>query len=280
MPTNHHPRPLKEKLHEIIFEADKPEGKAFDIALLIAIVASVLVVILESVQEYHFKYGKLLYLLEWIFTIFFTIEYLLRLYSVYKPLKYATSFFGIIDLLAILPTYLSFVITGSQTLLVIRILRLLRVFRIFKLAHFLVEGEFIIRSLKASRTKIMVFLFFISLMVTIIGAVMYFVEGGQGNESFSSIPRSIYWAIVTLTTVGYGDITPKTEIGQLLSALVMIMGYGVLAVPTGIVSAEMIKVKKTVNTQACRYCGKEGHDSDAAFCKYCGHELNPSPPNA
>ncbi|MEZ4960128.1 MAG: ion transporter [Saprospiraceae bacterium] len=265
----------KEKLHEIIFEADTPAGKAFDVALLVAIVASVLVVILESVKEYQEQYGDFLYILEWIFTIFFTIEYILRLYSVYKPLKYSTSFFGIIDLLAILPTYLSLFISGTQTLLVIRILRLLRVFRIFKLGHFLIEGDVILRSLKASRAKITVFLFFILLMVTIIGSVMYIVEGGQENSGFTSIPRSIYWAIVTLTTVGYGDITPTTEIGQLLSALVMILGYAVLAVPTGIVSAEMIKTAKKTTTQACRYCGKDGHDDDAMHCKYCGQKLHP-----
>ncbi|MCB0522014.1 MAG: ion transporter [Lewinellaceae bacterium] len=275
MPAQKLRNTTKEKLHEIIFEADTPAGKAFDVALLVAIVASVLVVILESVKEYQEQYGDFLYILEWIFTIFFTIEYILRLYSVYKPLKYSTSFFGIIDLLAILPTYLSLFISGTQTLLVIRILRLLRVFRIFKLGHFLIEGDVILRSLKASRAKITVFLFFILLMVTIIGSVMYIVEGGQENSGFTSIPRSIYWAIVTLTTVGYGDITPTTEIGQLLSALVMILGYAVLAVPTGIVSAEMIKTAKKTTTQACRYCGKDGHDDDAMHCKYCGQKLHP-----
>ncbi len=274
MPTNHRPIPFKERLHEIIFEADTPEGKAFDVALLIAIVASVLVVILESVKEYQLKYGEWLYVFEWIFTIIFTIEYLLRLYTVNKPIKYASSFFGIIDLLAILPTFLSLIITGAQTLLVIRILRLLRVFRIFKLGHFLIEGDVLLRSLKASRVKITVFLFFIVLMVTIIGAVMYLVEGGQGNEGFSNIPKSIYWAVVTMTTVGYGDITPTTEIGQFLSALVMILGYAVLAVPTGIVSAEMIRTNRRLNTQNCRFCGKEGHDDDASFCKSCGHQLD------
>ncbi len=268
--------PLKEKIHEIIFEADTPPGKAFDIALLVAIVASVLAVILESVSEYQAKIGGVLYVLEWVFTIFFTIEYLLRLYCVYRPLKYATSFFGIIDLLAILPTYLSLFFLGAQTLLVIRILRLMRIFRIFKLGHFLIEGAVIVRSLRASRAKITVFLLFIFLMVTIIGSVMYLVEGAQGNEGFSSIPRGIYWAIVTLTTVGYGDITPITELGQLLSAMVMILGYAVLAVPTGIVSAEMIRTSRKNNTQSCRYCGREGHDDDAAFCKHCGEKLSKS----
>lgn len=276
MPSNHQYKrnPLKEKLHEIIFEADTPTGKLFDIALLIAISTSVILVMLESVASIQAQFNRAFYIAEWAFTIFFTIEYFLRLYSVYRPLKYATSFFGIIDLLAIIPTYLSVFIIGTHYFLVIRALRLLRIFRIFKLGHFLVEGSMIIRALKASRAKITVFLTFVMLMVIIIGALMYLVEGGA-NPSFSSIPRSIYWAIVTLTTVGYGDITPVTSIGQFLSAAVMILGYGVLAVPTGIVSAEFIRGNNlSTNTQACRFCGKEGHDDDAEYCKYCGEKLN------
>ena len=270
---------LKEKIHEIIFEADTPAGKAFDIVLLVLIVASVLVVTLESVRDLQSHYSNFFYALEWSFTIIFTIEYILRLYCVYRPAKYATSFFGVIDLLAILPTYISLVIYGTQYLLVIRALRLLRVFRIFKLGHFLSEGEVIIRALKASRAKITVFLTFILLLIIIIGSIMYLVEGGQ-NEDFSSIPRSIYWTVVTLTTVGYGDITPVTELGQFLSAFIMILGYAILAVPTGIVSAEMVSGLKgnTFTTQACRYCGKEGHETDAVYCKYCGERLNESLP--
>ncbi|MCB0560297.1 MAG: ion transporter [Lewinellaceae bacterium] len=268
---------LKEKIHEIIFEADTPAGKAFDVVLLILIVASVLVVTLESVRGLQSHYNNFFYALEWFFTIIFTIEYILRLYCVYRPAKYATSFFGVIDLLAILPTYISLIIYGTQYLLVIRALRLLRVFRIFKLGHFLSEGEVIIRALKASRAKITVFLTFILLLIIIIGSIMYLVEGGQ-NEGFSSIPRSIYWTVVTLTTVGYGDITPVTELGQFLSAFIMILGYAILAVPTGIVSAEMVSDmrKNTLTNQACRYCGKEGHETDAVFCKYCGERLNES----
>jgi voltage-gated potassium channel len=269
---------LKERIHEIIFEADTPLGKLFDIVLLVAIILSVIIVMLESVDEYKQSYGQAFLILEWAFTILFTIEYVLRLYCVYRPLKYATSFFGIVDLLAILPTFLSFFLPGAQSLLVIRALRLLRIFRIFKLGHFLSEGYFITQALKNSRAKITVFLSFILLLVTIIGSVMYLVEGAYGNESFSSIPRSVYWAIVTLTTVGYGDITPTSELGQFLSAVVMIMGYAVLAVPTGIVTTEMLKPnKRRVNTQSCRYCGQEGHDDDAKFCKYCGEELNAEP---
>ncbi|MCP3929204.1 MAG: ion transporter [Bacteroidetes bacterium] len=265
----------KEKIHEIIFEADTPAGKFFDVALLITIVASVLVVMLESTDTLQRNYKEFFTILEWIFTIIFTIEYILRLYCVYRPMKYAVSFFGIIDLLAILPTYLSLFIIGTQYLLVIRALRLLRVFRIFKLGHYMKEGAIIVNALKASRTKITVFLFFVLLMVTIIGSLMYLVEGGQ-NEDFDNIPRSIYWSIVTLTTVGYGDITPQTNLGQFLSSFVMIIGYAVIAVPTGIVSAEFAAKKRelSTSTQACRFCGSEGHDNDAKHCKYCGEILD------
>ncbi len=267
---------LKEKIHEIIFEADTPMGKAFDVALLILIMASVLVVMLESVHNLQTRYSSFFYALEWGFTIVFTIEYILRLYCVYRPIKYASSFFGIIDLLAILPTYISLFIYGTQYLLVIRGLRLLRVFRIFKLGHFLAEADTIVKALRASRAKITVFLTFVLLLVIVIGSVMYLVEGGQ-NDGFSSIPRAIYWTIVTLTTVGYGDITPVTELGQFLSAFIMILGYAIIAVPTGIVSAEMVADMKGIsrrNTQACRYCGREGHSDDAVYCKYCGERLN------
>ena len=265
---------LRDYLHEIIFEADTPWGRFFDITLLILILASVVVVLLESVDYIQDKYIRLFVILEWVFTIFFTIEYILRLYSVYRPWKYATSFFGIVDLLAILPSYLSIFFVGSQSLMVIRAIRLLRVFRIFKLGHYMDEGKVIMDALIASRTKIFVFLYSVTLLVIIIGAIMYLIEGGY-NDSFSSIPRSIYWAIVTLTTVGYGDITPSTEIGQFLSAVVMILGYAIIAVPTGIVSAEMTNFgKRNNNTQACRYCGREGHDDDARHCKYCGETLN------
>ena len=267
---------LKERIHEVIFEADTFEGKTFDVILLICILISVLTVMLESVPEFGSRYANLFFYIEWGFTILFTIEYLLRLYSVYRPRQYALSFYGVIDFLAIVPTYLSIIISGSQYLLVIRGLRLLRVFRIFKLGHFLREGNIIQRALIASRAKITVFLTFVLLMVIIIGSVMYLVEGDQ-NQNFSSIPRSIYWAVVTLTTVGYGDITPITNLGQFLSAIVMILGYAIIAVPTGIVSAEMVAEQNRISTnrQACRYCGREGHDDNARFCKYCGEALNP-----
>ena len=263
---------LREKIYDIIFEADTPEGKIFDVALFAMIFASVIVVFLDSVVGIHDRYMHILISMEWLFTIFFSIEYILRLYCVYKPWKYATSFYGIIDLLAIIPTYLSIFIAGTQSLLVIRALRLLRVFRIFKLAGFMKEGSIILDALIRSRSKITIFLYFIILATAIIGSLMYLIEGGT-NPEFDSIPRSMYWAIVTLTTVGYGDITPNSNIGQFLSAMVMILGYAVIAVPTGIVSAELVNHEKKLNRRACRHCSKEGHDGDAGYCKYCGEKL-------
>jgi len=272
--------PRRERLHQIIFEADTPAGKYFDIMLMIAIIASVAIVMLESVPAYQERYGTFFIVIEWIFTTFFTIEYVLRLYCVHKPLKYATSFFGIIDLVSILPTFLSLLIPGTQSLMVIRGLRLLRVFRIFKLANFLDQGQVIITALKASRDKIIVFVLFILLAVCIFGSLMYLVEG-QSNPEFDSIPRSVYWAVVTLTTVGYGDISPVTPFGQFIAAIIMISGYAVIAVPTGIVTSEVMnatsakKSKKELSTQHCKYCSADGHDRDAIHCKYCGNQLNP-----
>ncbi|MEM9547679.1 MAG: ion transporter [Bacteroidota bacterium] len=270
--------PARAKLHEVIFEAETKAGKTFDVILLIAILASVIVVILESVPTYDAKYGMIFDILEWMFTIFFTIEYGLRLYSEYNPKKYATSFFGIIDLMSILPTYLSILFVGTQSLMIVRGLRLLRVFRIFKLANFLIEGQIIIKALKASRAKITIFIIFILIMVSIFGSVMYLVEGTQ-NDQFDSIPRSIYWAIVTLTTVGYGDISPQTNFGQFIAAIIMISGYAIIAVPTGIVSSELMDVanrkrKQKVSSYTCQHCSEEGHDDDAKHCKYCGEKLN------
>jgi len=270
-----HFNPTREKLHEIIFEADTPVGKAFDIVLLALIVLSILMVMLESVDTFQASHRRILIIIEWVLTIIFSVEYILRLWSVYHPLKYARSFFGVIDLLAILPTYIAFFFGGAQAFLINRALRLMRIFRILKLGHFLSEGQYIASALRASFTKITVFLFFISILVTILGAVMYLIEGGT-NIGFSNIPSSIYWAIVTLTTVGYGDITPVTVVGKMLSAVVMVLGYAIIAVPTGIVTGELIKQARDMrnNTQACRYCGQEGHDDDAKHCKYCGNLLN------
>ncbi len=270
----------KERLHEIIFEADTPEGKWFDIVLLIMILLSVIAVMLESVPSLGIGFKKTFYVLEWLFTIFFTIEYVLRLYSVYKPIKYATSFFGIIDLAAILPTYLSVFFPGSQSLIVIRALRLMRVFRIFKMINFLNHGKVISDALKNSRPKILIFMSFVVVCVCIFGSLMYFIEGGT-NEQFDSIPRAMYWAIVTMTTVGYGDISPTTNFGQFIAAIIMLLGYAVIAVPTGIVSSELSKSDSNMakkSLQSCRFCAKEGHDEDAINCKYCGEILNEEEP--
>lgn len=270
-------RKFQDKIHEIIFEADTRTGKIFDVLLLILIVLSIIVVMLESINEYNNKYHDLFIYIEWGLTVLFTMEYLLRIYSVYKPGKYITSFFGIVDLLAILPTYLSLIFVGTHYLLVIRALRLLRMFRIFKLGKHVSQGRILLNSIKKSIPKLTVFLYFVILMVIIFGSIMYLIEGNQPNSTFDNIPRSIYWAIVTLTTVGYGDISPTTPLGQLIASMVMILGYAVIAVPTGIVSAEIIQEsgeKNNFNTQSCRYCSKEGHDSDAEYCKYCGQLLN------
>jgi voltage-gated potassium channel len=269
--------PWRNSLHEIIFEADTKLGKIFDVSLLILIMISVLLVMLESVSEINDVYGEWFHIAEWVITIYFTLEYILRLVCVYRASKYAFSFFGIIDLVSILPSYLELFLGVANYYAIIRALRLLRVFRIFKLAKFLKESNSLSAALKASQAKITVFIFFIMMMVTVIGSIMYLVEGGP-NSDFTSIPRSIYWAVVTLTTVGYGDIAPVTGFGQFLAAIVMIMGYGVIAVPTGIVSAEIVTADNKnhhhePSTQSCKACLNQGHDADAAFCKYCGEEL-------
>ncbi len=271
--------PTRERIHEIIFEAETKEGKLFDIILFIAILLSVLAVALETVPTYSKVYTTIFLVAEWFFTIFFTVEYILRLYCVYRPKKYATSFYGIVDLLSILPSYLSLILPGHlQSLMIIRALRLLRVMRIFKLAGLSSQGNFIVKALNQSKEKIAVFLFFIVIAISIFGSVMYVIEGGS-NEAFDSIPRSIYWAIVTLTTVGYGDIVPTTVLGQIVAGMIMILGYSVIAVPTGIVSAEMVtesKREEEIYNEACRYCSKEGHSSEAIHCMFCGELLHPT----
>jgi voltage-gated potassium channel len=258
------------RMHEVIFEADTSAGRIFDIVLLILIISSVFAVMLESVESLEVQFGSILRVIELTFTIIFTLEYTARIISVGRPVKYIFSFLGIIDLLAILPTYLSFFSPGTQFLLVLRTVRLLRVFRIFKLSRYLSEADFLSRALKASRYKITVFLGAVVTLVIISGTVMYLVEGPENG--FTSIPQSIYWSIVTLTTVGYGDIAPQTVLGQMLASIIMIMGYGIIAVPPGIVTVEMVnlKNKNQLTTQVCPSCFKEGHDADAVFCKYCG----------
>jgi voltage-gated potassium channel len=263
---------LRRRLYVVIFEAETPAGRGFDVALLVLILLSVLAVLLESVAGLRADYGRELRWLEWAITLLFTLEYLLRLWVVRRPLAYAWSFFGVVDLLAILPTYLSLAIPGAQSLLVIRALRLLRVFRILKLVHFLGEAQVLQRALRASGRKITVFLVTVLTLVLVIGAVMYLVEGPENG--FTSIPESMYWAIVTMTTVGYGDIAPRTLPGKLLASLVMIIGYAIIAVPTGIVTVEMAEAsRRTRSTRACPTCGEEDHDRDARFCKRCGAAL-------
>ena len=265
-------RPWRKTLFEVIFEADTPAGKWFDILLIISILASVTVVMLDSVGAIQAKYARFLYAAEWLFTILFTVEYILRLLCVGIPIRYAVSFYGIIDLLAILPTYLSLIIFGSRYLAVIRVLRVLRVFRVLKLGHHTTEANLLKKALVASRRKIIVFIFVVLTLVVVIGSLIYVIEGRE--HGFTSIPRGVYWAIVTLTTVGYGDISPSTPAGQFLAALVMILGYSIIAVPTGIVTAEFSQAKlQTPTTQACPQCSAEGHDKDAVHCKFCGTRL-------
>jgi voltage-gated potassium channel len=262
----------RRRLHEIIFEADTAGGKAFDTLLILSILLSVAAVMADSVVTIRAAHGPLLLAAEWFFTLLFSVEYLLRLVCVDRPLRYATSFYGIVDLLAVVPTYVSLLLPGSQYLLVIRILRILRIFRVFKLVQFLGEAQLLVRALRASARKIAVFLFAVLTLVIIFGALMYLIEGE--SRGFTSIPRSIYWTIVTLTTVGYGDISPQTAAGQVLASLIMICGYGIIAVPTGIVTVEMGRTfSRPVSTQACPSCAAEGHDSDARFCKACGAPL-------
>ena len=263
----------RNRIHEIIFEADTKEGKLFDIVLLILILLSVLGVILSSVQSIDSKFGVLLGFFEWTFTILFTIEYILRIYSINKPLKYIFSFMGIIDFLSIIPTYLVFFYPPLYVLVDIRIIRLIRVFRIFKLSRYLRGANVMQIALRSSQPKIIVFLLSISLVVVVLGTLMYIIEGQKNG--FEDIPKSIYWAVVTLTTVGYGDVVPVTSLGKVLASIIMILGYGIIAVPTGIVSASMVKASQNkVSTQACRECSREGHEVDAVHCKFCGSKLN------
>jgi voltage-gated potassium channel len=267
---------FREKLHEIIFEADKPTGKGFDIVLIILIILSVVTVMLETVPSILARFKNLFFYLEWIFTIIFTIEYLLRLWIVNKPMKYAKSFYGIVDLVSILPSYLAIFFGGLQSLMVIRALRLLRIFRIFKLANHFRQGVVLAIALRRSLPKISVFLFAILLITMIFGSIMYLIEANSGG-GFDSIPRSIYWAVVTLTTVGYGDISPKTDLGQFIAAIVMVLGYAVIAVPTGIVTNELMGTSSKdddISTQHCQSCSKDGHDANADYCKYCGYSLH------
>jgi len=260
------------RLHEIIFEADTPAGRRFDLALLLLIVTSVVAVTLESVESIRARAGAILVAIEWTLTALFTVEYVLRLACVARPAAYARSFFGVVDLLAVLPTYLSLLIPGAQSLIVIRVLRLLRVFRVLKLVRYLTEERALVTALRASQRKIVVFVLGVLSVCLIAGTIMYLIEGRESG--FTSIPRGVYWAVVTLTTVGYGDIAPRSVVGQMLAMMLMIGGYGVIAVPTGIVGVEVARASMRVpTTQSCPHCLLEGHDADARFCKRCGQAL-------
>jgi len=261
---------FKKQIHDIIFEADTKAGKLFDTLLFITIVFSVVVVMLNSEKEFHLKYGSLFYTIEWIITILFTLEYIFRIYAVKKPLKYIFSFYGIIDLLSIIPTYISLFFAGAHMLLVIRMLRLMRVFRVFKLVRYVKASNVLLIALRSSRIKIIVFLEVVMIIVVITGSIMYLVEGDESG--FTSIPKSVYWAIVTITTVGYGDIAPQTVFGQTIASMLMIVGFAIIAVPTSIIGSELVK-NKSNNTQVCQQCNQTNHDDDAKYCKYCGDKL-------
>ena len=264
--------PLRRRLFEIVFRADDPPARAFDLVLIIAIIASVGVVMLDSVETLRAEHRQTFYIVEWFFTVLFTAEYLLRLWIVRQPLRYALSFYGVVDLLSILPTYISLFVPGAEVLLSVRILRALRVFRVLKLANYLDEADQLNRALTASRRKIFVFIFVVLTLVTVMGSMMYLIEGGENG--FDSIPKSVYWAVVTVTTVGYGDIAPATPLGQGLALLLMIMGYGIIAVPTGIVTVELNRGRATVHRhERCPTCGLDDHDHDARYCKRCGTHL-------
>ncbi|MBT8257897.1 MAG: ion transporter [Bacteroidia bacterium] len=276
MSSNKSQKTWRDKLHEIIYEADTPIGRTFDFILLIAILASILFVMLESVEYVDNKYHEFLNVAEWVITILFTIEYIVRIVAIKKPSKYIFSFYGIIDLLSTIPKYLSLFFVGSQSLVALRALRLLRIFRILKLARYIGESTYFVRALKVSRAKILVFLSFVLILCIILGTIMYLVESGEGS-GFTSIPRSVYWAIVTLTTVGYGDIAPATAVGQLIASAIMILGYSIIAIPTGIVSAEMSRSQRKeihTNTQSCAYCLAANHRDNADYCYNCGNPLH------
>ena len=265
----------KERIHEIIYEADTKEGKLFDVILLITILTSIVLVMLESINSINSKYGFLLNIFEWIITILFSLEYMLRIISIRKPFKYIFSFYGVIDFFSTIPKYLSLIFIGSHHFAALRALRLLRIFRILKLTRYIGASNKLLIALKASRAKIAVFLFFILILCFILGAVMYMIEGE--DNGFTSIPKSIYWAIVTMTTVGYGDIAPQTAFGQFIASIIMILGYGIIAIPTGIVSSEITKTHANridTNTQSCGNCATEDHKDNAVFCYNCGRNLN------
>lgn len=268
---------IKDKLYEIIFGTYTPAGQRFDLLLIAAILISVLAVTLDSIAYQHQRFGQIFLYIEWFFTILFTLEYLVRLYCSPNPRSYARSFYGIVDLLSVLPSYIALFFTGAGFLMVIRLLRVLRIFRILKLIQYSGEANILIRSMLMARHKIFIFLFSVMIVVTIFGSLMYVIEGPIFG--FTSIPRSIYWAIVTVTTVGYGDITPQTVAGQFIASMAMLTGYAILAVPTGILSAELItEIQRDRDAFACSNCENTGHERDAIYCRFCGTELLRAPP--
>ncbi len=265
--------PLRDRVRIIIFEAETPAGKAFDVALIICILASLVVVFIDTVVPLRARYGELFHVLEWAFATLFAIEYVVRLWCIEKPAAYAKSFYGIVDLFGFLPTFLSVLFVDTQYLIAVRVLRVLRVFRVLRLIRYVAEAEVLVDAMRRSSRKITVFLFSVLSLVIVFGAIMYLVEGDENG--FTSIPRSMYWAVVTLTTVGYGDISPTTPLGQFIASIVMIMGYGIIAVPTGIVTVEMTDaMRRRANTVTCRVCSAEGHRDEAAFCFRCGSQLH------
>ena len=265
-------RPLRDRVHDVIFQHDDTHERAFDVVLIAAILLSVLVVMLDSVESIAARYGAALHVAEWVFTGLFTLEYALRLWSAREPLRYARSFYGAIDLLAILPTYLAVVFPAGRFLIALRVLRVLRVFRILKLAHYVREASVLSAALRASRHKITVFVSTVLTVVVVVGSLMYLIEGPESG--FTSIPQSIYWAIVTITTVGYGDLAPTTPAGKVLASALMVLGYGIIAVPTGIVTLELDRASRAQqDARVCRGCGVARHDPDANFCRYCGSGL-------
>ena len=270
-------RPSREEVYRIIFQAETQSGKIFDVVLILAILGSVIVVMLDSVPEIAERYHGLLRIAEWIFTILFTIEYGARLWCVASKKKYALSFFGLIDLFAVIPTYLSVLIPGGEVLAVVRILRVLRVFRILKLVQYMGEADVLMTTLKASRFKIAVFLITVMSIVVIVGSIMFLIEGPENG--FTSIPRGLYWSIVTLTTVGYGDVAPQSPLGQALAALLMILGYAIIAIPTGLLASEFTqqnaarRQESNAASQRCPACGNLEVDSQADYCRYCGQKL-------
>lgn len=264
---------LKDKLYKIVFGSETEAGKKFDVVLIIAIIVSIFIVMCDSVFRDHMWVMRTFVVLEYLLTIFFTLEYLTRLYCSPKPRAYALSFFGIIDLLSILPMYLGFFLHGARYMLLLRSFRLIRVFRIFKLFNFLEEGHLLLKSITNSLRKMMIFFLFVVIVVICLGTVMFIVESGVPGSQYTDIPTSIYWAVVTMTTVGYGDITPVTSIGRFFSTLVMLLGYTTMAFPPAIITSEMVKSNKEKVKRVCPNCGKIGHDKDAEYCKYCGAEL-------